>query len=214
MRIFHKLVILGKKNYKFAIEFKANQLEEKTNSKQDSMKKVIVISTSLRAGSNSDMLADKFMEGALQAGHEVEKISLIGKDIRFCRGCLACQKLGKCVIQDDVDAIMQKVLHADVIVWATPIYYFEMSGQMKVLIDRMNALYTMDYQFRDIYMLTVAAEEEPEVPQRAEAGLTGWIDCFPKSRLAGTLFCGGVADPRAISGHSKLNEAYEMGLHC
>ena len=105
------------------------------------MKKVIVISTSLRAGSNSDMLADKFMEGTLQAGHEVEKISLIGKDIRFCRGCLACQKLGKCVIQDDVDAIMQKVLHADVIVWATPIYYFEMSGQMKVLIDRMNAMY-------------------------------------------------------------------------
>ena len=103
------------------------------------MKKVIVISTSLRAGSNSDMLADKFMEGALQAGHEVEKISLIGKDILFCRGCLACQKLGKCVINDDVDAIMQKVLHADVIVWATPIYYFEMSGQMKVLIDRMNA---------------------------------------------------------------------------
>ena len=75
------------------------------------MKKVIVISTSLRAGSNSDMLADKFMEGALQAGHEVEKISLIGKDIRFCRGCLACQKLGKCVIQDDVDAIMQILLY-------------------------------------------------------------------------------------------------------
>ena len=178
------------------------------------MKKVIVISTSLRAGSNSNMLADKFIEGALQAGHEVEKISLIGKDIRFCRGCLACQKLGKCVINDDVDAIMQKVLHADVIVWATPIYYFEMSGQMKVLIDRMNAMYTLDYQFRDVYMLTVAAEEEPEVPQRAEEGLKGWIDCFPKSRLAGTLFCGGVADSRAINGHSKLNEAYEMGFHC
>lgn len=178
------------------------------------MKKVIVISTSLRAHSNSDMLADKFVEGALQAGHEVEKISLIGKDIRFCHGCLACQKLGKCVINDDVDGIMQKVLHADVVVWATPIYYFEMSGQMKVLIDRMNALYTLDYQFRDVYMLTTAAEEEPEVPSRAISGLTGWTDCFPKSRLAGTLFCGGVVEPNAISGHSKLDEAYEMGLHC
>ena len=113
------------------------------------------------------------------------------------------------MINDDVDAIMQKVLHADVIVWATPIYYFEMSGQMKVLIDRMNAMYTLDYQFRDVYMLTVAAEEEPEVPQRAEADY-----CSPKSRLAGTLFCGGVADSRAINGHSKLNEAYEMGFHC
>lgn len=89
-----------------------------------------------------------------------------------------------------------------------------MSGQMKVLIDRMNALYNLDYQFRDVYMLTTAAEEEPEVPQRAEAGLTGWIDCFPKSHLAGTLFCGGVTTPRSISGNQKLEEAYEMGLHC
>lgn len=178
------------------------------------MKKVIIISTSLRVGSNSDMLADKFMEGALQAGHEVEKISLDGKDIRFCRGCLACQKLGKCVIHDDVNSIMQKVLQADIIVWATPIYYLEMSGQMKVLIDRMNAMYTLNYQFRDIYMLTVAAEEDLEVPQRAEAGLTGWIACFPKSRLAGTLFCGGMTAPCSINGHPKLNEAYKMGLHC
>lgn len=178
------------------------------------MKRVIVISTSLRTGSNSDMLANRFVEGALQAGHEVEKISLAGKNIQFCRGCLACQKLGKCVIKDDVDAIMQKVLHADVIVWATPIYYFEMSGQMKVLIDRMNAMYTLDYQFREVYLLTTAAEEEPEVPRRAEGGLTGWIDCFPKSRLAGTLFCGGVAGPRSINGNPKLEEAYEMGLHC
>lgn len=178
------------------------------------MKKVIVISTSLRTGSNSDMLADRFVEGALQAGHEVEKISLMGKDIQFCHGCLACQKLGKCVIKDNVNDIMQKVLQADVIAWATPIYYYEMSGQMKVLIDRMNAMFPLDYQFRDVYLLTTAAEEEPEVPQRAEAGLTGWIECFPKSHLAGTLFCGGVAGPRSINGNPKLEEAYDMGLHC
>ena len=105
------------------------------------MKKVIVISTSLRTGSNSDMLANKFIEGAKAAGHEVEKISLAGKDIRFCKGCLACQKFGKCVIKDDVNEIMLKVLNADVVCWATPIYYYEMSGQMKTLIDRMNAIY-------------------------------------------------------------------------
>ena len=97
------------------------------------MKKVIVISTSLRVGSNSDMLADKFIEGAQAAGNEVEKITLSGKSIGFCKGCLACQKLGKCVIDDDANAIMQKVLEADVVCWATPIYYYEMSGQMKVL---------------------------------------------------------------------------------
>lgn len=177
------------------------------------MKKVIVISTSLRVGSNSDMLADKFTEGALHAGHDVEKISLAGKNISFCRGCLACQKLGRCVIDDDANGIMQKVLNADVVVWATPIYYYEMSGQMKVMIDRMNAMYPLGYKFRDVYLLTTAAENEPEVPKRAESGLTGWTDCYPKCRLAGTLFCGGVDAPHAIEGNEKLQTAYEMGLH-
>ena len=101
------------------------------------MKKVVVISTSLRHGSNSDMLAEKFVEGAKAAGNDVEKISLVGKNIQFCKGCMGCQKLGRCVIKDDVNDIMAKVLKADVVCWATPIYYYEMSGQMKTLIDRM-----------------------------------------------------------------------------
>lgn len=175
------------------------------------MKKVIVISTSLRHGSNSDMLAEKFAEGAKAAGNNVEKISLVGKNIQFCKGCMACQKLGRCVIKDDVNDIMQKVLNAEVICWTTPIYYYEMSGQMKTLIDRMNAMYEQDYQFRDVYLLTTAAEDEAETPKRAEMGLTGWIDCYPKSRLAGMLFCGGVNEAREIEGNAKLLEAYEIG---
>ena len=166
------------------------------------MKKVIVISTSLRHGSN---------EGAKSTGNEVEKISLVGKEIQFCKGCFGCQKLGKCVIKDDVNDIMAKVLAADVVAWATPIYYYEMSGQMKTLIDRMNAMYSQDYKFRDVYLLTTAAEEEEETPKRAEIGLTGWIDCYPKSRLAGTLFCGGVNEPREIEDNTKLQEALDLG---
>lgn len=176
------------------------------------MKNVIVISTSLRHGSNSDMLADRFIEGAVRSGHNVEKISLRDISVGFCRGCLACQKLGRCVIDDDANAVMQKVLNADVVAWATPIYYYEMSGQMKVLIDRMNAMYSLDYRFRDVYLLTTAAEDGPQVPSRAETGLSGWTACFPKSRIAGTLFCGGVDAPGAIGGNPKLAQAYEMGM--
>ena len=175
------------------------------------MKRVIVISTSLRKGSNSDMLADKFAEGAIAAGNDVEKISFVGKEIQFCKGCFGCQKLGRCVIKDDVNDIMAKVMNADVICWATPIYYYEMSGQMKTLIDRMNGMYDRDPKFRDVYLLTVAADDEEQTPKRAEASLTGWIDCYPKSRLAGTLFCGGVNDARDIEGNPKLQEAYELG---
>ena len=175
------------------------------------MKKVVVLSTSLRAGSNSHAMAEQFAEGAKAAGHEVELISLRGKEIKFCIGCLKCQETGACVFKDDVPAIMESVLNADVVCWATPIYYYEMSGQMKTLIDRMNAMYSQDYKFREVYLLTTAAEDEEDTPKRAEIGLTGWIDCYSKSRLAGTLFCGGVNEAREIEGNSKLQEAFELG---
>ncbi len=175
------------------------------------MKKIIVISTSLRHGSNSDLLADYFIEGAKSSGNEVEKISLIGKKIQFCKGCFGCHNQGRCVIDDDVNDILIKVLNADVVVWVTPIYYYEMSGQMKTLIDRLNGMFNQDYKFRDVYFLSTAADKEEETPKRAEAGLTGWIDCYPKCRLAGTLFCGGVNEAREIKGNAKLQEAFELG---
>lgn len=172
---------------------------------------VLVISTSLRNNSNSDRLADSFAEGAKAAGNEVTKISLMGKKIAFCKGCLACQKLGHCVIADDALAITEEMCKADVIVWATPIYYYEMSGQMKTMIDRANSLYSADYKFRDIYFLSSAAEDEDGVDARAISGLEGWIACFDRVRLAGTVFAGGVNDPGDIAEHPSLQKAYEMG---
>lgn len=71
-------------------------------------KKILVISTSLRANSNSDMLAEAFMGGAREAGHEVEKVSLKDKTIGFCKGCLACQKTGSCVIRDDAGEMWRR----------------------------------------------------------------------------------------------------------
>lgn len=174
-------------------------------------KKILVISSSLRVRSNSEALADAFIKGAEEAGNEVSKISLKGKQIAFCQGCLACQKLGHCVINDDAVAIAEKMQQADVIAFATPIYYYEMAGQLKTMLDRANPLYSLDYAFRDIYVLTTAAEDEEHVPKRAVAGVTGWIDCFAKARLAGTVFAGGVTDMGDIAGHKALQEAYELG---
>ena len=116
-------------------------------------KKVLIISTSLRGGSNSDILARECERGAKEVGHEVEYISLKGKEIKYCIGCLACQTKGVCVLKDDVAEIMAKVKDAEVLVFATPIYYYEMAGQMKTLLDRLNPLFPSDYLFRDIYNL-------------------------------------------------------------
>lgn len=174
-------------------------------------KKIFVISTSLRKGGNSETLADEFIRGAKEGGSEVEKISLVGKNIAFCRGCLACIKTGKCAISDDAVEIARKMGEADIIVFATPIYYYEMCGQMKTLLDRANSLYGTDYRFRDIYMLSTAAEDEESASEIALNGLQGWIECFPKAHLAGSIFAGGVDAVGDIAGHSALKKAYEMG---
>lgn len=174
------------------------------------MSKILVISTSLRDG-NSEALAREFARGAKEAGHDVQLITLRGKKIAFCHGCMACMKTGRCAIDDDANEITRLVHDADVVCYASPIYYYEMAGQMKTLLDRMNALYDSDYRFRDIYMLTTAAEDAPQTPRRAVTGLTGWIDCFERARLAGTLFVGGVSDPGDIQGNPGLQQARELG---
>lgn len=175
------------------------------------MKNVLIISTSLRSHSNSHAMAEKFAKGAEEAGNQVQLISLRDKEIKFCKGCLACQKTGKCVIADDAPSIVAKMREADVLVFATSIYYYEMSGQMKTLLDRANPLYGGDYHFTDIYMLTSAADNEPETPALAVAGLGGWINCFDRASLKGSVFAGGVTDPGEIGGHQALIDAYQLG---
>ena len=173
-------------------------------------KKVLVISASLRPNSNSDVLARQFARGAREAGHQVELLSLRGKELRFCNGCMACLKAPRCVIQDDANAIVEKMGAAEVICFATPVYYYEMSGQMKTLLDRANPLYSADYRFRDIYLLTASAEAEDSASDGPVNGLKGWIACFEQARLAGVVRGGGANDPGEMS-PEKQNEAYEMG---
>ena len=174
-------------------------------------KRILVISTSPRKGGNSEALADEFVRGARDAGNDVEKITLYDKTIGFCRGCLTCQSTQRCVIRDDADAIAQKMLRADVIAFATPIYYYNMCGQMKTLLDRANPLFSANYQFRDVFLLAAAAEEDEHTVDGAVTGLQGWIDCFEKVRFAGTVFAGGVTAVGEVRHHPALQKAYELG---
>lgn len=175
------------------------------------MKNVLIVSCSPRKNSNSEALALAFAEGARAAGHEADFVSLRGRTVNFCRGCFVCQETQRCVIRDDADEICQKALKADVLVFATPIYYYEMSGQLKTLLDRLNPLFPSDYAFTDVYLMTAAAEEEPTVPQRAISGLEGWIECFERARLAGTVFMGGVTEAGENPAHPALEKARRMG---
>lgn len=175
------------------------------------MKNILIIKTSPRKGGNSDMLADEFAAGAIEAGNTVETVSLAGLNISFCRGCFACHKILRCVINDDAPAIVEKMCRADVIVWATPVYYYSCSGQMKTMIDRANPLYTADYRFTDVYLLASAAEDDPATVDGTETVVRGWTDCFERATLRGVVFAGGVTAKGDIVGHKALAEAREMG---
>lgn len=176
------------------------------------MKRVLIISTSLRKNGNSEVLAKEFGRGASDAGHEVEHISLLGKSIGFCRGCMACQHSGRCAISDDAVAIAEQVKAADVLVFATPIYYYEMCGQMKTLLDRCNPIFGTSYAFRDVYLLTTAADGVDSAMDCAVKGMQGWIDCFAQANLAGVMRGVGLTEVgEANHADRLLTQAYNMG---
>ena len=176
------------------------------------MGKVVIVTSSLRGKSNSDILANKVMEGAKEAGHDVEVISLKGKNIKFCIGCFTCAKTGECVLKDDVKEMLLKVKNADTLVFVTPIYYYEMSGQLKTFLDRMNPLYDSDYKFKNVYMVTCAWDTNIETPSRALSGLQGWVECFERAKFVDSIFLGGLNEPAEILEKTdSLECAFEFG---
>ena len=131
-------------------------------------KKVLILSSSPRKGGNSETLAAAFAKGAREAGNQVETVSLREKQVGFCKGCLASLKLGHCVIKDDAVEIADKMHDADVLVFATPVYYYCVSGQLKTMLDRANPLFDTDYAFTKAYLLATAAEDEPGTVEGTE----------------------------------------------
>ena len=174
-------------------------------------KKVLILSSSPRKGGNSETLAAAFAKGAQEAGHQVETVFLREKQVGFCKGCLACLKLGHCVIQDDAVEIAAKMHDADVLAFATPVYYYCVSGQLKTMLDRANPLFGTDYAFTKAYLLATAAEAEPETVSGTVKAVQGWVDCFPRCQLAETVFAGGINDIGDIAGHPALERAYQVG---
>ena len=174
-------------------------------------KKVLILSSSPRKGGNSETLAAAFAKGAQEAENQVETVHLREKNYGFCLGCLACLKLGHCVIKDDAVEVTAKMHDADVLVFATPVYYYSVSGQLKTMLDRANPLYDTDYAFTKAYLLAAAAEDEPETVDGTQKAVQGWVDCFPRCALVGTVFAGGVNGVGEIAGHIALEQAYRMG---
>lgn len=174
-------------------------------------KKVLVVSSSFRKGGNSDLLADRFIEGARSAGHDADKICLRDLDLKFCRGCMYCQTHDGCVLRDDVNGLLEKVQFADVIAFATPVYYYSMAGQLKTFLDRLNPLYPRENRFRAVYLLATSAEDDRRAMDGTIKEVEGWAECFEGVTLGGVVYGTGADAIGEIRDKKAYDDAFEAG---
>lgn len=175
------------------------------------MKKVLIISGSPRKGGNSDILCDQFMAGAIAAGHQVEKVRLQEKKINFCLGCGVCNETHRCIQKDDMADLLDKMVNADVIVLATPVYFYGMDGQMKTFIDRCVPRYT-EISDKDFYFIVAAADTDRGMMHKVIEGFRGFTaDCLDNAHEKGIIYGVGAWQKGEVKTTPAFDEAYEMG---
>ena len=180
--------------------------------KGDSKKmKILVLTGSPRKNGNSNTLADNFIKGAEEAGHMVERFDAAFKDVHPCIACNKCGMNGTCVFKDDFEFVRQHIIDADAVVFATPMYYFGISAQLKAVIDRFYAINGQIHRPKKAVLLmtyadTGAAEAEPIIKHyEVLLNYLGWQN-------AGTVIASGVWPAGAVNHTEYPRQAYELGL--
>ncbi len=174
------------------------------------MKNLLILSGSPRKSGNSDILCDEFARGAIDAGHNVEKIRVSEKNIGYCRACYACKKSGICAIKDDMADILQKMIDADVIVLSSPVYFYSIDAQLKALIDRTVARW-LEVKDKEFYYIVTAADDEKNAADTTIACFRGYAECVEGAKEMGIIYGMGAYEKGEIRSKPCMAEAYNMG---
>lgn len=175
-------------------------------------KRVLILSGSPRKGGNSDLLCDEFMRGAKESGNVVEKIRVAEKNIGYCKACYYCKDNGgKCVIKDDAAEVLQKMIDADVIVLASPVYFYSIDAQLKALIDRTVARW-LEVKNKEFYYIVTCADDERLSAETTLACFRGYADCVEGAIEKGVVYGVGVYEKGEILDNRAMGEAYNFGL--
>lgn len=175
-------------------------------------KNVLAIVSSPRKGGNSETIVERFVTGAKEAGHTVETVFLREKKIAPCLACEAClQNGGTCVQKDDMAEILEQIIAADVIVLSTPVYYYSISAQLKMMIDRTLAA-GGKMQNKELYFIATAADGKVAMECTMQ-DMQGFADCIPGSVVKGKLY-GSAFHIGDIQGNPVLEQAYQSGKNC
>ena len=175
------------------------------------MKNVLILEGSPRRNGNSAILSEEFARGAREAGCSVEKVQVCGKKIAGCLGCNACYRNGgACVQKDDMAEVREKMLAADVIVLASPIYFYSMPSQMKAVIDRTYAFY-QQLEGKTFCFLITCGAPEAAFTETMLAALRGFTCCVPDAKEGGIVLGTGAMEAGEIRSSSAMEEAYQLG---
>lgn len=172
-------------------------------------KNILVLAGSPRKGGNSDLLCEALMKGAQEAGHRTEKVYLQELDIHPCMACYGCRGTGKCVQHDRMADLLEKMVAADVLVLATPVYFYAMDGQMKTMIDRTLPRYREIAGKEFVFIATAAAGKQ--AMERTIDGLRGFTDCLPGALVKAVIYGEGMYQKGEVTDTPAWQEAYEAG---
>ena len=157
------------------------------------------------------MLCEQFKKGAEAKGHQVELVRIMEKNIGFCRACDGCMRNGgTCVLKDDMAEILDLFQKADVLVLATPVYFYGISAQMKTFIDRTYPIW-QHFGKKEVYYI-VSAGLDRNIIERSLGDLDGFVEHLEEYRIAGRIYATNVMDAGLVMEQSVFKEAYDMGF--
>lgn len=175
------------------------------------MSKIVILVGSVRKGGNTELLAKAFAEGAGQK-HDVELVSVADYSVHPCIGCNCCytSEGHRCVQRDDMDLIYEKLRQADIIVVASPVYFYGISAQLKALIDRLHTPMRKEFHIKSLGLLLVGAATLPDLFDPVIAQYRMILRFFGLNDI-GTVLVSGAREKRDVLKGDGIKRAYEWG---
>lgn len=173
-------------------------------------KRILVLVGSPRSNGNTKILADALIKGACESGNLVTTYSVSGKEIKPCIDCQACYRTKQCILQDDMNEVYGLLSKTDILVLASPVYFYGISAQLKALLDRLHNPVRNGFPIKAVVLLSVCADNDdtafiPSIATyKAIALYLGWED-------KGIITVSSVENKGDINGRKELDLAYELG---
>ena len=172
--------------------------------------KVLILNASPRREGNTELLCREFARGAAEASHDVTQLNLRQMKLAPCMACEACRQSGQCVLHDDMAGIYAAMVEADVIVLSSPVYFYSICAQMKMVIDRCYVGHRKLAHKRFYYIVPAAAPDHRAAAPTLEA-FRGFLRCLPDATECGTIYGTGAWAKGDIRTMPAMQEAYTMG---